>query len=93
MRFFMLSDFHLSESSAPETEERLKRLCSKIRSDIDTIEEILFVLMGDLIHKGNKDAFCLIDKMIALVRDELSDYIVNFEAIPGNHDLVNKRCV
>lgn len=90
MRFFMLSDFHLSEASVPETEQRLKRLFSKIRSDVDTIEEILFILMGDLIDRGNGDAFCLIDKMIALIRDELSDYVINFEAIPGNHDLVNK---
>jgi hypothetical protein len=90
MRFFMLSDFHLREECNSEMEERIKRVCSKIRSEIDIREMLLFVLMGDLIDRGNGNAFGTVDKMLTLIRGELSNYEISFEAIPGNHDLVDK---
>ena len=89
MRFFMLSDFHLGDEYLPETEERIKRLCRKVRSEINVEEMLLFILMGDLVDRGNGNAFDAVNDMLTLIREELSDYEISFDAIPGNHDLVN----
>lgn len=89
MRFFMLSDFHLKENLDEEIVQRIQHLCAQIRSDIDVSEDILLILMGDLIDRGKKSGFALVDEMLQLIRRELSGYAVTFEAIPENHDLVD----
>lgn len=83
MRFFMLSDFHLREECNSEMEERIKRVCSKIRSEIDIREMLLFVLMGDLIDRGNGNAFGTVDKMLTLIRGNFPIMKFRLRLSPG----------
>ena len=72
-----------------ELRDRIKHLCSKIRTDIQPTEELLFILLGDLINRGDEQAFSHVDGVLGLIQNELHDYFINFETVPGNHDLVN----
>lgn len=88
MRFYILSDLHLrAEVEAYKTSERIKRLCSKIRQAADIEENILFVVLGDIADKGEKLSFATARENLSLIREELKDYSVEFEFVPGNHDL------
>ncbi len=89
MRFFILSDFHISRPMEDELRDRIKHLCSKIRTDIQPTEELLFILLGDLINRGDEQAFSHVDGVLGLIQNELQDYFIKFETVPGNHDLVN----
>ena len=58
MRFFILSDLHLSADENPDaTACQVKKLCAKIRTDIDLNERILFILLGDIADRGNPQSF------------------------------------
>lgn len=87
MRFFMLSDLHIG-SGVPIAviKAQLTRLCCTIRKESTPGETILFVIMGDVIHRGDASQFS--DAQICLdhIRDELDKFNVAFEFVPGNHD-------
>ncbi len=90
MRFYILSDLHLrAEVEAYKTSERIKRLCSKIRQAADFGENILFVILGDIADKGKELSFATARDSLSLIQEELEDYVVEFEFVPGNHDLEN----
>ena len=50
---------------------------------------LLFILLGDLINRGDEQAFSHVDGVLGLIQNELQDYFIKFETVPGNHDLVN----
>lgn len=88
MRFYILSDLHLRvEVEAYKTSERIKRLCSKIRQESDVEEKVLFIILGDIADRGEKLSFTCAHKNLSLIQEELKDYVVEFEFVPGNHDL------
>lgn len=88
MRFYILSDLHLrAEVETYKTSERIKRLCSKIRQSADMGENILFVILGDIADKGEELSFATARDNLSLIQEELKDYAVEFEFVPGNHDL------
>ena len=88
MRFYILSDLHLrAEVEAYKTSDRIKRLCSKIRQAADIGENILFIILGDIVDKGKELSFTTARDSLSLIQEELKDYAVKFEFVPGNHDL------
>lgn len=91
MRFFMISDLHLDNNNNDLAKENIMLLASKIRDEVPPNENILFVILGDLIDKGHKNAFACAEKHLSHLRKALKDYKVKFEFIPGNHDLVDKK--
>lgn len=91
MRFFILSDLHLSaDKGSPSAERQVKKLCAKIRTDTDLNECILFILLGDIADRGNPQSFSVGRNILALIKTELNEYTVQFMFTPGNHDLCNK---
>lgn len=90
MRFYILSDLHLrAEEEGHAVGNRIKRLCSKIRRATDIGEKVLFVILGDIADRGEALSFVTSRDNLSLIRDELKDYPVDFEFVPGNHDLEN----
>lgn len=89
MRFFVISDLHLLNTGNILAEQRMQHICCQIRKDIPPTENILFVLMGDYANGGQAEALSAFEDFLALIRKELSDYSVEFHAIPGNHDLMD----
>ena len=88
MRFYMLSDLHLGGSGIAEAaNRRLIKLCNKIRRELSPDAPVLFIILGDLIHQGDPAAFEAAGHCLDVVIDELHDYTVRFEFLPGNHDL------
>lgn len=88
MRFYILSDLHLNEKVEDEkVSDRIKKICSKIRKSTDIGENILFIILGDIIDKGNGLSFDTASDNLNLIYNELKDYSVKFEFVPGNHDI------
>ena len=88
MRFYILSDLHLrSEVESLKTSERIKKLCSKIRKSTKIGENILFIILGDIADKGKALSFDTARNNLSMIIKELEEYTVNFEFVPGNHDL------
>ena len=88
VRFFLISDLHLGKGVfLDKAIEQLKILCSKIRKDFTPKEIILFIIMGDIINASDTTAFKDASACLNCIREELYDYSVKFEFIPGNHDL------
>lgn len=59
----------------------------KIRQAADIGENILFVILGDIADRGEDLSFATARDSLALIQEELKDYTVEFEFVPGNHDL------
>lgn len=90
MRFFVLSDLHLKKPVGEyknKTSNLLKKLCSKIRQSTCIGEAVLFVILGDIADRGSELSFTTASESLDLICDELKDYHVEFEFVPGNHDL------
>ena len=92
MRFHMFSDLHLAEDHGVNTAKPLmKKFCQKVRTEIPVDESVLLIFMGDLIERGVVDAFQTVREILNEVRQNLSDYEVRFEFLPGNHDLTAQQ--
>lgn len=88
MRFFVLSDLHLKEEvETQKTKDRIKKLCAKIRKVVDIDERVLFIVLGDIVDQGKELSFDVARGNLSLILDELKGYRVEFEFVPGNHDL------
>ena len=88
MKFYMLSDLHLGNNTKiDDAKDILSRLCSRIRASSPTSEILLFIIMGDLIHASKTSAFDDAKKCLDHICFELKEYNVNFEFVPGNHDI------
>ena len=88
MRFFVISDLHMGESlGIDKAKEQLKSLCSRIRADFPPNETVVFVVMGDIINASNTNAFDDARICLNCLKTELSQFVVKFEFVPGNHDL------
>lgn len=89
MRFYILSDLHLKKNNELDAIEMIKKLCEKIRVSSKLDETILFFILGDVADKGNVESFDLASACLNAIRNELRNYKVVFEFVPGNHDLIN----
>lgn len=90
MRFYILSDLHLrAEVQKHSVSDCLKKICAKIRTATSPNETILFIILGDLANKGDPLSFNTASNNFLLIKNELKDYNVKFEFVPGNHDLEN----
>lgn len=88
MRFFILSDLHLEKGFGNSTANHiLERLCKEIRKNIALNTTILFIILGDIAHKGTENSFEYAEECLEYIKTELSEYTVKFEFVPGNHDL------
>lgn len=87
MRFYILSDLHLgNKTDAKEAFNRLSKLCRVIRSETSPLEEVLFIVLGDIADKGSMLSFDTACECLDLICHELENLSVKFEFVPGNHD-------
>lgn len=88
MRFYILSDLHIGNKvQANEACEILTKLCCEIRKCTAPGEIVLFVILGDIANKGEAISFDIAEECLDLIKQELKDFTVKFEFVPGNHDL------
>ena len=87
MRFYILSDLHLgNKTDAKEACNRLSKLCKVIRSETSPLEEVLFIVLGDIADKGSMLSLDIACECLNLICNELDNLSVKFEFVPGNHD-------
>ncbi len=90
MRFFMISDLHLGRFDNNKiAEENIKLLCSKIRDEVSPYECLLFIILGDITEGGKPEGYEFAEKYLVFLKQELKDFEVQLEFIPGNHDLID----
>lgn len=88
MRFYILSDLHIGNTvQANDACEILKKLCCEIRKNTVPDETVLFIVLGDIANKGEAKSFEIAENCLKLIKQELKDFNVRFEFVPGNHDL------
>lgn len=88
MKFFMISDLHLGKGNdVDKAKNQLIDLCALIRTQSYPKEILLFIIMGDVINASDIDAYEDAKECLDCIKEELSNYEVRFEFIPGNHDL------
>jgi len=86
----MISDLHFGIGlSVEKAKGQFVTLCRKIRSDFSLEDTILFIIMGDIIFRGDTAAFSDARICLDCIREELGGRTVKFEFLPGNHDLTN----
>lgn len=87
----MISDLHLEEQSdsIALAKYNINLLASKIRNEVSPNEEILFIVLGDVCNKGNKKGYEIAKGLIDHLIQMLNGFKVQFDFIPGNHDLVD----
>ena len=88
MRFYVLSDLHLgNRTTEDDAGNKLRKLCCDIRSTTAEGDTVLFIVLGDIANKGNTLSFDIASRCLDLICEELKDFAVKFEFVPGNHDL------
>ncbi len=91
MQIYTLSDLHLEPGcSNDRVYQGLQKLCSFIRKNPNGGRDILFILLGDIINQGNTEAFHDAKECLEQLCNQLHDYNVHFEMVPGNHDRSNR---
>ena len=73
MRFFMISDLHLSNQGSKIADSTFQALYEKIRKNISPDEHLLFIVLGDIIDKGNIEGYVSAEKYFSSLRHELKD--------------------
>ncbi|TYQ18423.1 UNVERIFIED_CONTAM: putative phosphohydrolases [Acetivibrio alkalicellulosi] len=93
MYIIQVSDLHNSEDTKKEEDRCLKitkSLIMTVKKEVPTNQQILVVVCGDLINKGDKNAFNFVKKVLDEIRSQFaSSYNVKFGFVPGNHDLID----
>ena len=87
MKIYILSDLHLGAVGMEDkVHNGLTVLCRQIRSEASNDEKLLFIILGDLIDKGQESAFAVAKDCLEKLCSQLHDFNVCFEMVPGNHD-------
>lgn len=88
--FVHITDFHFTEGVIIEKEkqENLIHILSKSK-----VDQVIFLLGGDVAYSGNKYEYDLALDYINNISLELKQYSINstFISVPGNHDLQYKQ--
>lgn len=85
MRFFFISDLHIKAGSHPETTIWVSRFCNYLNENAG-VDPILVFVLGDVIDRGDPDAFDTADTFFQYIKITTSQINVHFFFLPGNHD-------
>ncbi len=84
-----LSDLHIRKSinRKPYYQDALKKLLDDIQSQTKTIQDLIIVVSGDIVDKGDYEnsseaAKCFFEHLYAKLQSKVKDIII----VPGNHD-------
>lgn len=91
-----LSDLHLSWSDPRESVFESAEILPQIESNCGLPEKLLVVVTGDLVDKGEAEAFelargFLIDLRARIISRIGDQHFLGFAMVPGNHDIVDPR--
>lgn len=89
MKFLFISDLHIQKDSQPECTNWVAHFCKYISEHSDSETLYVFVL-GDVIDKGQADAFLTADRFFSYIEENVYPIKVEFVFLPGNHDYCNK---
>ena len=92
MYILQISDFHISDcKKISSTKKKIEQLQSKLKEIIPAESEIVCCLLGDFTDKGNSELYTASTELLDELRRRLLDVVatgkVEFELVPGNHDL------
>jgi len=93
MKLIQVSDLHIKEKTdISQIENIIKKMVDRLKYEIMDKEEIVFCVLGDIIDRGNPNAFPVAKKILEMIKERFEERFPNsifsFEFVPGNHDLV-----
>ena len=88
--FLHLSDLHIKSDKA-YCEFQIKKIIDSLRT-VGPFDKLLFVLSGDVAFSGEKEQYCVANKILNEMSTELKNKKVytgsiEFVCVPGNHDI------
>lgn len=93
-----MNDFtilHLSDLHINKTGEKLpilfNNLLKDIKKEMEVVENIIIVVTGDLVHRGNYVAQDIVIKFFAELKKTLEDKVKGIYIVPGNHDKIRNK--
>lgn len=94
MYILQISDLHISTTSSFNielTKNKIKQLGISLKEKFQPEQEVVCCILGDIIEKGDENAYALAEEIILDLLKELQNIVgpenVKLEIIPGNHDL------
>jgi len=93
MKLIQVSDMHIkSDTDISQIRGIIDKMVESLKDYIGDKEEIVFCILGDIIDKGNSDAFSKVKIIIEMIKECFINSFpaspFSFEFVPGNHDLV-----
>lgn len=92
MYILQISDLHISSNCDVDVlEKKLIKLCEKLEHTIERDSQLVCCILGDIVNKGDAVAYECAGEVLEMFKSRLTTMLpttnVDFEVIPGNHDL------
>lgn len=93
MKLIQVSDMHITkDTDISQKRDIIEKMVESLKDDIIKNEEIIFCVLGDIIDRGDPDAFSKAREVFKKIQNRFKrDFPTSpfhFEFVPGNHDLV-----
>jgi hypothetical protein len=93
MKLIQVSDLHIKhDTKILPIQNIIGKMVDSLKNEIKDKEEIVFCVLGDIIDRGNSNAFPVAKKILDMIKKRFikafPTSLFSFEFVPGNHDLV-----
>jgi len=88
MKIIQISDLHITkDSTLRQYSQKISCLIETINKEIPQGAQLLILICGDLIDKGDPSGYQVAGEVLNAIEDGLLNYTVEFEFTPGNHEI------
>lgn len=94
MKILQIADLHITESiDFILLENKLKKMYEVLEDELNELEDLLILICGDIIDKGDNEDECIDTKysnaqhVLNFICQLFENYRFKIEFVPGNHDL------
>lgn len=92
LRIIQISDLHLDKDTDLDNCIKIVgRFNEAIKSKVDKDDKLIICTCGDILNKADTDGFLNAKVIFNYIKDELKNYDISFEFVPGNHELDEEK--
>jgi thymidylate synthase/metallophosphoesterase superfamily enzyme len=92
MKIIQVADLHIGSEAKVETLKfKINKIFNSVKGKIAKDEELIFCVCGDIVDRGNDTMYNYAEEIFNHIKQCFYEYKLNFEFVPGNHDLCNEN--
>lgn len=92
LRIIQISDLHLDKDTDLDNCIKIVgRFNEAIKSKVDKDDKLIICTCGDILNKADTDGFLKAKEIFNYIREQLKNYDISFEFVPGNHELNEEK--